>query len=400
MPLKIAGKFDMKKRVNNDTFQAGRVTTISAGHAVHDTYTAFLPPLLPLFIERLLLSKTEAGLLAVFLQAPSLVQPVIGHLADRIDLRYAVILAPAVSAVMMSLLGVAPGYAFIALLLLLAGFSAAIFHAVAPVMAGTLSGRSLGRGMGLWMLGGELGRMLGPIVAVSAVGFITLRGMPSLILFGIVASGILYVRLRDVPVRPPNMAPKLPWQSALKKMRPVLIPLSGIIVVRSFLLSALIIFLPVFLIEKGASFWLAGASLSIYEAAGVAGALTGGWMSDKLGRRTVIAISMLATPIAMFAFLGSEGWIRFVFLFILGFTGLSIAPVIMALVQERFPEHRAFANGLYMSMSFGVRAGAVVLIGVVGDRFGLHYAFLAGAIIMLLGMPLIFWIPPDPRKII
>lgn len=388
----------MQGRADNDTFQAGRVTTIAAGHAVHDTYTSFLPPLLPLFIEKLILSKTEAGLLTVFLQGPSLIQPIIGHMADRIDLRYAVILAPAVSSVMMSLLGIAPGYALTALFLLLAGCSAAAFHAVGPVMAGTLSGQSLGRGMGLWMLGGEMGRMLGPIVAVSAVGLVTLKGMPALSLFGLIASGVLYARLKDIPVRPPNEDTGLSWQTVLKKMRPVLIPLSGIIVVRAFLLSALITFLPVFLMEEGSGFWLAGASLSIYEAAGVAGALVGGWLSDKLGRRAVIAFSMLATPLSMFVFLVAGGWIRLVFLLVLGFTGLSIAPVIMALVQERFPEHRAFANGIYMFMSFGVRAAAVVVIGIVGDFFGLRYAFLAGAIVMLLGLPLIILMPPDPRE--
>jgi FSR family fosmidomycin resistance protein-like MFS transporter len=91
---------------------------------------------------------TEAGLLTVFMQGPSLLQPFIGHLADRISLRTFVILAPAVTATMMSLLGVAPGYAVLALFLVAVGFSSASLHAVGPVIAGNLSGRSLGRGMG------------------------------------------------------------------------------------------------------------------------------------------------------------------------------------------------------------------------------------------------------------
>jgi len=97
-----------------ERFQTGRVLTISAGHAVHDTYTAFLPSLLPVFIANLSLSMTEAGLLTVFMQGPSLLQPFIGHLADRVSLRTFVILAPAVTAAMMSLLGVAPDYAVLA----------------------------------------------------------------------------------------------------------------------------------------------------------------------------------------------------------------------------------------------------------------------------------------------
>ena len=66
-------------------FQAGRVFTISFGHAIHDTYTAFLSPLLPIFIANLALSKTEAGLLSLFMQAPSLLQPFNGHLGDRVN---------------------------------------------------------------------------------------------------------------------------------------------------------------------------------------------------------------------------------------------------------------------------------------------------------------------------
>ena len=45
-----------------EQFQAGRVLTISAGHAVHDTYTAFLSSLLPLFIANLSLSTVSCAL--------------------------------------------------------------------------------------------------------------------------------------------------------------------------------------------------------------------------------------------------------------------------------------------------------------------------------------------------
>ena len=50
-------------------FKTGLVATVAAGHAVHDTFTAFLPPLLPAFIAKFGLSITGAGFLTVFLQA-------------------------------------------------------------------------------------------------------------------------------------------------------------------------------------------------------------------------------------------------------------------------------------------------------------------------------------------
>jgi len=376
-----------------EQFQADRVLTISAGHAIHDTYTAFLAPLLPRFIANLALSKTEAGLLTVFMQGPSLLQPFIGHLADRVSLRYFVILAPAVTSVMMSLLGIAPSYAVLAMFLVVVGASSASMHAVGPVMAGRLSGRNLGRGMGFWMVGGELGRTLGPIVVVTAVQFLTLEGTPWLMLGGLLASAVLYLRLRDVPGRPPDAAQGLPWRRALRTMKPVLIPLAGVIVARSFMSASLTTFLPTFLSEEGANLWLAGASLSILEAAGVVGALLGGSISDRLGRRAVLFFSMLTTPLLMFVFLAVSGWLQFPLLLILGFTSLSVTPVVMALVQESFPENRALANGVYMALSFIIRSGVVVAVGGLGDLFSLRLAFTTSAVIPLLGLPLVLLLP-------
>jgi len=383
----------MDQPTEAERFQADRVLTISAGHAVHDTYTAFLAPLLPVFIANLSLSTTEAGLLTVFAQGPSLLQPFIGHLADRVSLRYCVILAPAVTATMMSLLGVAPGYGVLALLLMVTGISSASLHAVGPVMAGNLSGRNLGRGMSFWMVGGELGRTLGPILIVSAVRLLTLEGTPWLMIGGLLASAILYVRLKDVPGRPPNRGQGLPWRQALRSLGPLLLPLVGIIVVRSFMVSALTTYLPTFLSEEGADLWFAGASLSVLEAAGVVGALLGGTLSDRLGRRLILLISMLVTPLFMFVFLALQGWVRFPTLLALGFTALSATPVIMALVQESLPENRALANGVYMALSFVLRSGVVVVLGALGDLFGLRLAFTASAVISLLGLPLILLLP-------
>lgn len=382
-----------------DAFQTNRVLALSAGHALHDTYTAFLPPLLPEFIDKLALSKTEAGVLTVFMQLPSLLQPLIGHLSDRLSLRYLVILAPAVSATLMSLLGIAPNYIVMALLLTGVGISSACLHAIGPVIVGNLSGQNLGRGMGFWMVGGELGRTLGPIVIVTAVARLTLEGTYWLMLGGWATSAVLYARLRDVPGRSPNVGLGLPWRQALQAMGPLLLPLAGIIIVRAFMVAALTTYLPTFLSEEGADLWFAGISLSVLEAAGVVGALLGGAFSDRLGRRPVLLVSMLTTSPFMLIFLGVEGWIQFPLLLILGFTSLSITPVIMALVQESFPDNRALANGTYMALSFILRSGVVVLLGALGDLYGLRLAFSVSAIVPLLGLPFVFLLPTGTQQV-
>lgn len=379
--------------IESDRFQTGRVITAATGHLVHDTYTAFLSPLLPLFITKFILSKTEAGLLSVFMQGPSILQPILGHLADRMDLRYLVILAPAVTATMMSAIGVAPNYLMLALFLIIAGLSSAGIHAIGPVMAGNLSGRNLGRGMGFWMVGGELGRTLGPIAIVTVVGYLSLSGTAWLMFGGWFASILLFLTLRDVPIRYSNAGQGLPWRAALKRMRPLMVPLAGILVVRSFMASALTTYLPTFLSEEGADLVFAGASLSLLEGAGVVGALLGGSLSDRLGRRLILLISMVVTPLLTFIFLNISGWAQISILPFLGIALLSTTPVIMAMVQESYPDNRSLANGVFMAMSFIIRAVVIVILGGLGDLFGLRQGFVISSVLMLMGIPLIWLLP-------
>jgi FSR family fosmidomycin resistance protein-like MFS transporter len=389
MPLEAAAA---AQSTASEEFHASQVTTISAAHAVHDTYTSFLPALLPVFIERLALSNTQAGLLTVFREAPSLFQPLIGHLADRTNLRTLVILTPAVSATVMSLLGLAPAYFLLIIMLLVVGLSSATLHAVAPVIAGRFSGKSLGRGMGFWMVGGEMGRTLGPVVIVSAIQWMGLNRTPWLMLGGWLASALLFVRLRNVEMQT-SVPTALPWRQALRVMRPLLIPLAGISLARAFMLSALTTYLPIFLTQEGSALWFAGVSLSVLEIAGVAGALFGGSWSDRVGRRRILFLSLLITPLAMFVFLAVGGWARFPLLLLLGFTALSTTPVFMALVQESYPENRSLANGVYMALSFTVTSLAAVALGAFSDFFGMRQAFVLSAVVALLGLPVLAALP-------
>jgi FSR family fosmidomycin resistance protein-like MFS transporter len=379
------------------TPQTSKVVTIAAAHAAHDTYSAFLPPLLPVFIERLSLARAEAGLLTVCLQGPSLLQPVIGHLGDRLDLRLAVILSPAITAACMSLVGVAPGYAALVLLLVTAGVSAAVLHAVAPVVAGRLSGGRLGYGMGFWMVGGELGRTLGPVLVVSTVALTGLDGMPWLMIGGVVASALLASSLRDVRAERPRRDDPVHFSRAVRAMRPLLVPLIGVVILRSFMMAAATTYLPVFLREDGAGLWFAGASLSILEGAGIFGALVGGSVSDVLGRRRTLAFSFLVAPVMMLALVHLSGGWRWPILIGLGFSGLMAAPIIMASVQESVPEHRALANGMYMALTFVIRSIVVVLVGGIADWMGMRWTFQACALLTLLGTPFVAWMPPSTR---
>jgi FSR family fosmidomycin resistance protein-like MFS transporter len=379
--------------IETERFHATKVTLVSFGHFVHDTYTAFLAPLLPAFIAKYALSTTQAGLLSVFYQWPSLIQPYIGYLADRTSLRYLFILAPAITATMMCLLGVAPSYAVMVMLLLIAGVSSAGLHAVGAVIAGMQSGRHLGRGMSFWMVGGEAGRALGPIIVVSAVTLWGLQGVAWLMLGGWLASGVLFIWLRNVADRPATTAGPRPWRPALRAMRPVLLPVAGIMSARTLLIAALTTYLPTFLNSEGLSLWWAGAALSVMQVAAMGGALAGGPMSDRWGRRSILAASLGFSALFMFLFLGAQGWVAIPLLLLLGFSSVAVMPVSMALVQESFPQDRALANGIYMAINFLVLAIGVLALGALADRLGLRAAFTISAAVALLGLPLILLLP-------
>jgi len=379
-------------------FDTGSVGAIAAAHAVHDTYSAFLPPLLPVFVERLALSRADAGLLTVFLQGPSIAQPWLGRLGDRMDPRPFVILTPAVTAVAMSLLGVAPGYAWLALLLSIAGASSAALHAVGPALAGRRSGEAVGRAMGFWMVGGEAGRAMGPLVVASGIRLLGLKGTPWLMLGGLLASAMLYGRLRRIPWRPTGTVRESGAARAnLAGLLPVMVPMAGLLTARAFILAVITTYLPLFLREAGGSLWASGAALTVVEVAGVAGALAGGALGDRYGRRRLIAGSMALTPLLVVAFVYGSSAVRLALLAPMGFVGLSVAPSLMAAVQDAFPADRGLANGIYQAMNFIVRSVVVVAAGAVADHLGIRTAYLICAALAFASIPLVLALPSRKR---
>jgi len=141
-----------------------------------------------------------SSLLDIFQRTPNLFNPLVGLLADKAPARYFIIVTPAITAITMSLLGAAPYYSVLAILLFVMGISGALFHVPSPVMIKKVSGNRIGKGMSFYMLGGEIARTLGPLIITGAVSLWGLEGTWRLIPFGLVASFILYFKLRKIKI--------------------------------------------------------------------------------------------------------------------------------------------------------------------------------------------------------
>ena len=101
---------------------------VSLTHALVDAYAGFVPPLLPRIMDKLGLSIALAATVAMtFSLATAVLQPILGWLADHHGRRAFVIGGPLLSAVFLSLIGLAPTFSVLLAFLILAGLGNAAF---------------------------------------------------------------------------------------------------------------------------------------------------------------------------------------------------------------------------------------------------------------------------------
>ncbi len=383
----------MTKKSHKKGFQLSNVVLLSLSHHLHDIYSSFLAPLRPLLIEKFGITLAMASLWDLFQRIPWLLNPFIGMIAERAAARYFVIITPAITAISMSLLGVADSFTMVCILLLVMGISSALYHVPSPVMVKKVSGDQTGRGMSFYMFGGEMARTAGPLVITGAVSLWGLEGTWKLIPFGLVASFIMYLKLRNVKISSDfkkGDKPPAYWKN-FKALMPFFLILIGITLFRAIMKSSLTAFLPTYFFnEKGESLWFANSALAVFQLAGAVGTVLSGTISDKIGRKTSLIIISLITPGLMALFITSSGILSLVMLVLLGLFVFAPGPVLLALVQDVAKEMPVFANSIFMTISFMTSAIAVFFAGLMGDAFGLEYTYLVSAFLAIGALPFVF----------
>lgn len=375
-----------------EKFQSANVLTTSVAHFFHDVYTAFLAPILPLLIDKLGINLFQAGILSVFQRIPTLFNPLIGILAENVQARYFIIITPAVTAISMSLIGVAPNFALLVIIMLVSGFSSAFFHVPSPVMIRKVSGDRPGLGMSYYMVGGELARTAGPMAILAAVSFWGLEGSWRLMPIGILATIILFYRLKDIEIRKDfqQRQIKTNYFKIVKDLRPMFINLSGFTFMFGAIKSTLTLYLPTYLNGEGYSIWFAGASLSILQAAGVAGTLIAGPLADKIGNRKVLRIVAVSTPILMALFTQLDPILGIPVLLVLGVFLFAPNPILLTVVNSTKGPNKTFVNGIYFTINFLLNSIMVMIMGFIADRIGLGMTLKISVIGGIAAIPFIW----------
>ena len=381
------------------TFDRRNVLLLSGAHFAHDCYPAFLGVMLPLLIDELGISLAAAGILASGIRWTTSLQPFLGHWADRTDTRYWVILTPATTAVCMSLLGVAPNATVVLVLLLLTGLSHAAFHPAGGALATQAAGAQWGKGTSYFMTGGELGRVVGPVLIAGVLGVGGLGLSPVAMVPGLIASAILYRTFRNAAfLEIKGRAPAKILEAARAGRRPLLM-LAAAVFLRAFANVAFVVYYPTYATGLGHPLLLAGAALAIYEIGAVGGTLTGGILSDRFGRAPVMLAGLVAAvlPLVGAVLLGPTP-LGLVLLLLGGFTSLSATSIELVLMQQLLPDNRSAAVGMTYFMKAAGAIVATIAIGAVGDVVGLRSALLGAIAVGFLAVPFVAMIrePRDP----
>lgn len=381
-------------------FQLLNVIIISVSHHIHDIYTSFLAPVQTLIIQNLGINYSLFGFLSVIQRIPTLFNPFIGILAEKIRLRYMIIVAPTITAVSMSLIGISSGYIFLALLMLISGISSALFHVTTPVMIRYVSGNKTGRGMSFYMVGGEFARTAGPVIVVGAVDLWGFKGIYNLIPMGVLASAILFFRFRKIDLRQhlDNKKEEGSYLMVLKKYLPLLISIALFTLSRGLMKSTLSYYLPGYLSDLGFTVEQGALSLSVIYLFGTAGTFLAGTISDYIGRKNTLLITAIVSPVLFWIYIFSKTPLSFSMFAVIGFFLLAPTPILLSIINGINSKHLPFLNGIYMTSNLLVGAISTMLVGFGFDNLGAELSFKISGIVAFLAIPVALLMPVKNKR--
>ncbi len=351
---------------------SGALAWLMAAHFTNDLYGNYLPVLLPLLADVHRMTLGRAGLLISFATlTASLLQPVFGHIADSTRLRAVAAVGLACSALGSALLGVAPSYLWLALATVLHGCGTAAFHPQSAGFVYLLSGTRKGTRMAIYIMAGQAGQALGPLIAA----FVAVRaGLPWVALTAVPALVIAMALVRVVPwhlrtAQRPGASMRL--RDALRQNVAGLARLMGLIMSRAALSQCMIALLPFLFRARGAPATEGAAAITAMILSGALGGMIAGYLSDRYGRRLVLFVSFaLAAPLFLAA-IRVQGPATIILLALGGGALLGSSSLVTVEAQSLLPAHASVAAGLMLGVSFGIGGLLVGPVSALAQTFGI-----------------------------
>jgi len=368
---------------------------ISFSHFLNDTIQSLMLAIYPLFKSEFNLNFTQIGLITLTFQCTaSLLQPVVGMYTDRHPKPFSLALGMGGTLVGLLALSLASSFAMVLLAAALIGTGSAVFHPESARVARLASGGRHGLAQSIFQVGGNAGSATGPLLAAWIV---LPHGQRSIAFFSLLAL-IAMVVLTRVGVwyrqhqRQTKKTVSAPAQSLPRHLVwRTLGVLLALIFSKFFYLASINSYLIFYLIgEYGISTQTAQYHLFYFLFAVAAGALFGGPIGDRIGRKQVIWISILGVaPFTLalpYVGLGAS----VVLTVIIGFLLSSAFPAILVYAQELFPGKIGTVSGLFFGLAFGLAGIGAAVLGHLADLWGIAAVYKLCAFLPLIGLLAIF----------
>lgn len=362
-----------------------------AGHICTDISQAAVPAILPfLVVERGIDYASAAGLMFASSFLSSLVQPFLGMLSDRKTMPWLMSMGMLISGLGIALIGYLESYWAIFLSVLFAGLGSAMFHPEGGRMANRVAGELKGRGMSIFAVGGNIGFVIGPIMATAAVSAWGLKGMV-VILIPVLAMTGVFISQQKYFIQYTSASngkdhslgldagTKDNWTGFAKLCVPLFI--------RSIVATGIQVFIPLYWVailmqtQK-----LSSMMVTVMAIAATFATLIGGRLADRFGFRRVIylAFGTLSPLIVLLLFIHNVTLATLVVVILSAAVYISYSPSI-ALGQKYLPNQLGLASGITLGLTVSIGGICSPLLGKIGDVYGLTAALFVLAGIAFIG---------------
>jgi FSR family fosmidomycin resistance protein-like MFS transporter len=380
--------------------------SVTLGHFSVDMLAGSMPIVVGLYLkEALKLDLAQIGLLlAVYKLTSSLTQPLFGYLSDRYGGRWFAVGGLVWMALLQGLIGFMPTFESALLMAGLAGFGSAAFHPQGAAGANMAAGEHRTAGVAMFMLGGNMGFAIGPILGALAMSEWGIRGTALLALVGLAIAPLLYLMTGQAQTGVHTGARRANWRIELN-------PLFGSVAIAALILvmslrawsqESFSAFLPQFFVEI-AHFSKTQASLLSSTMLFVLafGSLTGGMLADRIGGVRVMIFSMLISAPLMFAmFLLGDGRAFWVAPF-LGFVSGAAWPPMLVMAQSLFHKNAGVGAGVALGFVFAMGGLGLNLTGWLAEpgHLGLYAAMLLLCAVPLATAVLVLFLPTEQKPL-